>query len=1058
MTLTYDFELSSLSPPTFNDGLSFDLRLLLLGYKKSPVKDSPDLTIIYESVSELNPEIPYEKNIEISEESIDKIDELTTFIVDILYCLYVKESNIQYKQNLINFFEIETLELSKNISKTLQDELRNDNFVGFSSGLQLEKMIPLRVSSNIESKFDNDLYLLNPTHAMPFPPNIDSVYLSTYTFLEKISDNPKTPWLKAFKFKESSRDLVTSDGIHTNFNNLPNSIFSDLSRLPLLGDIDARLTPFFISFNVSNQCGEDNSLVEIKIPIWVTIEIGSPNFLLVYQKLEPGEAYHFVINTRDYNLITPMKKPRYNINDPMEDRISFSGFLPGRNDPCCKISDDSNCGEQIFCSSIYKAYQEDADLNQKGICAMDPQTDEVMYCSYPKLDATGEQDPFANHCDPKDPKQKIPLNKNSMCSTDKAQVDHPMCCFAGNSKEHKLGDWNWQTGGGRILIHYVDPMYGTDPNDIKKVNEGTSFETTIRPYPQAIQIDSFNQPIIKENQHLPELGKINPSGVRPYYCQLLEFTVDYFLNTPNKYIPMFSYDASSVDSTTFPTYMKSIGPNNNPNGCDKDQCCLQYIGRPDKKLRHLSKDCPTDTFNQVNVCSKVNSENCINVGQCISLGLYCGLDGNSVDMMYYAGEKSAHFDNDPINNPLCHIFDNFQDQMGEGFQAGLNEYINNLSYIGLNTDEVEEKKRKETLKFLNKTIYGCEWASDENFKDNSCSKIRINDKKCRALNWGVFPSYAGKNFDSLFNSVESENILPPFKCSLGSCPACNVNVLKNSKATENDNQCIYNQSFTQPSSNPDVNLGTNEKPSYVAENQSCCQENTSTFCYGIEANETTDVGSTNPMAYFYKPEYSGLSSSTFSYTKNGVETKANTLPLYNAYSKYVHANAKNVYGYSLDDLIGLSQCDSWALNVVAGPICNEVNDPKEGKICQLPNSTSPPPQNNDKTQELKTVYANFVKRDPAPSGGGHGISFECAKDEDLPCCKTLSEDPTTRITDEIYKQQLQNCSGPLKDKSEQKLYGCYSDSRAWTCDLTETQNCTDDFIGKCRWGNIQLSP
>ena len=1079
---------------------AFKSQLLIICYKKNGEK-------IQHNVLNIENGDSITKIVNIPETKIKKTDELSSMKIVVYVLLFKSDSDSISSNNITKLkkqvdSQFSNIESDISLINNIQSIGFDKNFLSFYKVRNaLYVVIPSRTSSgdpnNQRGKnlpYNNDEYINDLSVAIPFPDNIDVVYKAKYN-LTPIPDDSRTPWLKTYKIP---REKIVNDDISTNFDNLPNVIFADESDLTALNNIDVRLTPYFIGFNVSNQCGlgssgsrNGESLVEISIPIWVTIEIGSPNLLAAYQKILPGEGFHFLLNSRDINLITPRAKPRYKDNKISVETIVFSKFLPKDPDQCCTKSDGNPyCGEQTTCKSIFDAYNQSTELQDKGVCVFNS-NNEAEYCLTP-------QDNFRGHCDPKVPDQMAQLNDFGMCSSKKPGGDHPLCCFTESSTK-RPGDYNWQIGGGRILIHYVDPMIGVDPANVVQMNG-----ENIRTHTQPIEVDSNNKPIPNQD-NVPKLGYINGAGVRDSYCQLLEFTVDYFLNTPGKYIPMFSYDASSVDSTSFPTYMKAIGRNNKASGCEKDQCCLQYIGKPDKKLKLLANECPTGKFNPIKLCDLTDTDNCIDsVGQCISLGKYCGLDANSPEMKIYATDSSGNqisdYDKNPLNDPRCHIYDNFENEMGPGFKVALDQYL------GLDTGKLDndgnvvdstgnikmskQEKDAEKLRFINRNIYGCEWASDENFNTNRCNKIRINDKKCRALNWGVFPSYAAKHESDLY---QHGKILDPFECSLGSCPTCGVTVGGEPKSIIEKNpldeditkkgECSYNPSLNNTENTirkqelddlvnkykkdptnsglindiktkyrlietlgsktiPKNKLGENVVDSGVA----CCQENISPFCYGIQANNTTDELKSNPMTYFYKNDIAGMSTSDFQNAKNG--EKASDFPLYNAYSKYVHENAQNVYGYSLDDLIGLSQCDSWALNVVAGPRCVAIAS-ASGKTCKLPSDTSGnKPIDDVKKNELWTRIEDIFKTyDPKehdePTPSQSNISFNCSGSD---CCDKQNG----------YNTWKELCNIPFARKNNgDELYGCYPNSdleKNWRC-IEEKERCPQN-MQVCKWGTL----
>ena len=99
--------------------------------------------------------------------------------------------------------------------------------------------------------------------------------------------------------------------------------------------------------------------------------------------------------------------------------------------------------------------------------------------------------------------------------------------------------------------------------------------------------------------------------------------------------------------------------------------------------------------------------------------------------------------------------------------------------------------------------------------------------------------------------------------------------------------------------------------------------------------------------FYYNPRYSGTN-------------KAAGTPMLNSYSKMVADSAYGVYGFSLDDAVGLKRCGSWTLNTIIGPRCNTGKDGK----CKLPVPGVVPPVSSQFTLTDVTDKHQFADDDP----------------------------------------------------------------------------------------------
>lgn len=93
---------------------------------------------------------------------------------------------------------------------------------------------------------------------------------------------------------------------------------------------------------------------------------------------------------------------------------------------------------------------------------------------------------------------------------------------------------------------------------------------------------------------------------------------------------------------------------------------------------------------------------------------------------------------------------------------------------------------------------------------------------------------------------------------------------------------------------------------------------------------------------YYNPKYSG--------------TNTAGVPMFNSYSKMVADAAYGVYGFSLDDAVGLKRCGSWTLNTIIGPRCNKGSDGK----CKLPPLGITPPTKRSTYFSLNNVTDSAI--------------------------------------------------------------------------------------------------
>ena len=565
--------------------------------------------------------------------------------------------------------------------------------------------------------------------------------LSSYQQAAYLKSDQVSKYLTVYEIKSanSTNTINNTGSIDTDFMEYPqNWYFTNVMNSTQRNVQKDSL--FHFAFNIINQCGGPGSLMPGNVPVWASIEMGSPPIVTVVQKILPNQGFQFLFNFGPDSPLSTLAVPQP--NPPIRNK-KVSNYLE-------RVVGDPPYAEcAIECNDNYKRKIEIPakdlpDTKIIGNAKMCPTGDYTINGV-----KKGTWDTSVSQYTLDDPNGHCQVLLDPLCNNNPGLVT-PICCddTATNtelnttdmSKCGLLSDgqgtfqsrhYDWQIGGGRISISLVDPdtLDGV-PDDIKsKMNmtpvvcqtpDQTNCDTCkINPTPGGCfpsESDNWRA------QRYITGAKIG--GGRPdYYASLLEFTIDLNtnINDPNQIIPTIFYDISGVNNLNrLPLYAKAVGTNKSTGDtCATGDCCFTFVGNIG--LDPI-QNCPTDIYFTKDNTGKVQP----GWGKCPSPIDFCDTGYNS-----FTGQNST---TDPLDSDICNLWNDFTPEL-------IKPTSNSLQ--------------------TNQSVWGC----DPNF---------IDPEKCRSMHLGVFPNYtqltpgAGSASVTPFN--KPEEYLPfGFECGVVQC-------------------------------------------------------------------------------------------------------------------------------------------------------------------------------------------------------------------------------------------------------------------------------------------------
>lgn len=500
---------------------------------------------------------------------------------------------------------------------------------------------------------------------------------------------------------------------------------------------------FNFAFNVINQSGGPNSLITGKVPIWASIEIGSPPVVVVVKKIMPNQGFQFLLNLGSDPLSkTLVEQPTV----PIKNKY-ISGYLQkvSASDGITGSPPYEGCA--IECNSDYTLLKQVKCDDITGTETVSTGTVKCPSGNYIENGIIkGKWDPKVTQCNKG---KQLPSGNYSYCNfllnplcEEYDGLVKPLCCDDSGidqnlntpdlSKCGLLSDPNytqnfqsrhfdWQIGGGRIAISLVDPdtLDGV-PNKIKDTMSITPLCTN-----QECIGQGFPPTNDWRAQRYVTGAKIG-GGKPDYYASLLEFTIDLYtnINEPSKIIPTIFYDISGVNNLNrLPIYSKAVGINNSTGAtCNQGDCCYTFVGNIDTP--DVIKDCPTDIYFTKDSSGIVQDY----WGKCPSPIDFCS--GGYDDLVGDLSDTTIP----TKNSPICNQWSDFGNEL-----------------ITPQTNPLD----------INRAIWGC----DPDF---------INPEKCRSMHLGVFPNFtqlvdgSGSASDTSF--TKPDKYLPwGFECGVPAC-------------------------------------------------------------------------------------------------------------------------------------------------------------------------------------------------------------------------------------------------------------------------------------------------